>query len=227
MTTTADTAAAAAELLARIQDDASEVERRAEKYRNGSSSASDLAPGAPSSDDDEGATARALVSQTDAIVANRLRKVSWTRKTKWALYEKKYFDRLLADVSENLGLVEKLFEEKSITQVAESQRELCRVEAGQVQDGQVTGVVELLRNTSQANGDTLLEQAVRDAIASRGTGHRWERVEINDEVTLEQGDRIAEGYTGHALVGRVGHTYGVTIARGKAKIRQGDTYGST
>lgn len=158
---------------------------------------------------------KALVSQTDAIIANRLRKVSWTQKTKWALYKKNYFDRLLTNVSENLGLVETLFEEKSVAQVAESQRQLCRVETGHVsQGGRLKGVVEFLRNTSKAKGDTLLEQAVRDAIASRGISHRWEHVDIDNEATAKQGDHISQSYTDQALVGRVGDMYGVTIARG-------------
>lgn len=144
-----------------------------------------------------------------------------TKGEKWALYEKKHFDRLLDDITENLGHLEKLF-----PQVAQSQQELCYIEVQGVQDGQPEAVMELLHDASQANKDTLLEQAVREAIISRASGHCWERTEVGDDVKLEQGDRIAQGYTGQAPVGRMGHNYGVTIGKGRAKIHQGDIYGS-
>jgi len=231
-TVTADeaTAAAAKELLEAIQYDANEVERRAQKYRGEplSVTVTELDSAAPDSDgnDKDATTTTALVSQTDTIVAKRLRGVSWTRKTKWALYEKNRFDRLLGDVAQNLGELEKLFEDKSVTQVAESQRELCRAEVGQVRDGQPEAVMELLGDVCQANGDTLLEQAVRDDIAARGACHIYARNEFSEDAKIEQGDRIAQGYTGQAPVGRRGHNYGVTIAKGRAAVRQGDTYGS-
>jgi hypothetical protein len=168
------------------------------------------------------APTEALNSQTHAIISKRVQGVPWTRKARWAIYEKKHFDRLLDDITENLGHLEKL-----LPQAAESQKELCRVEVEEIQDGQSEAVVELLYNAAQSNKDALLEQAVREAIIAKGSGHRWERTEVGNNVKLEQGDRIAKGHAGQAPVGRVGHNYGVTIGKGHAEIRQGDIYGPT
>ena len=76
----------------------------------------------------------------------------------------------------------------------ESQQELCRLEVEEVQegpDGQSEASMKLLHYASQANKDTLLEHAMLEAMISRGFGHRWERTEVDDEVKLKQGDRIA------------------------------------
>jgi hypothetical protein len=115
--------------------------------------------------------------------------------------------------------------EKLVPQITESQRELCRAEVEEIQDGEPEVVMELLRDASKANNDTLLEQAVQEAIDSRASGHSWERTEVDDSVKLEQGDRIANGFTGQVPVGRGNHKFGVTIGRGKAVIYQGDSYG--
>ena len=217
-----DTVETGKQLLEEICNDIGEVEERSRKYSDRpTANGVDLAVRKV---DDMDAPIKVLYSRTKSIVAKRVGEVSLTQKAKWALYEKKRFDLLLDDVTKCLGHLEKLF-----PQGVEYQQELCRIEVEEVQEGQddsPEAVMELLRDASQANNDTLLEQAVRKAMIARGSGHRWERTEVNDDVKLDQGDRIASGFTGQAPVGRVGHNFGVTIGRGRAGIRQGDAFGS-
>ncbi|CEJ55151.1 hypothetical protein PMG11_01426 [Penicillium brasilianum] len=213
------TASAALHLLIVIRDDTIEVEQKSQKYHAQPPPISrvDLAVLSPNEID---APTEALNSQMRAIISKRVQGVPWKRRAKWAIYEKKHFDRLLDDITENLGQLEKL-----LPQAAEYQKELCRIEVEEIQDGQSEAVMELLYDAAQFNKDALLEQAVREAIIAKGSGHSWERTEVGNNVKLEQGDRIAKGYAGQAPVGRVGHNYGVTIGKGHAEIRQGDIYG--
>ena len=216
----AEVAAAALRLLTSIREDTIEVEKKSQKYGGQPPSTSGVDLAVLGLNDMDAPTA-ALSSGTNVIFAKRVRGVSRRSKVEWAVYEKKHFDRLLDDITENLGHLEKL-----LPQVAESQQELCRVEVEEVQGDQSEAAMELLHDASQANKDALLEQAVREAMIARGSSHRWERTEVGDDVTLEQGDRIAMGYAGQAPVGRIGHNYGVTIGKGRSKIYQGDMYGS-
>lgn len=142
------------------------------------------------------------------------------KKTKWALRDKKQFDRLLEDITENLNLL------VLMQQVAEPQRELCRMEVEEIQDGQPPVVLELLHDASKANIDNLLEQALQKAISNTDPGHSWERTEVDDDVKLQQGDRIANGFKGQVLGNRGNHKFGVTIGRGRSDIHQGDAYGT-
>ncbi|KAH6999492.1 prion-inhibition and propagation-domain-containing protein [Ilyonectria destructans] len=206
-------------LLSSILEDIGEVEHKSNKYRAQNASAgADLEVFGPSDMDE---STQALSARTKTIWAKRTKAVSWVKRTKWAVYEKKYFDRLLEDISGNLGHLEKLSQP-----IVDSQQDLCRVEVEEVGDGQSDAVLQLLHDASQSNGDGLLEQALREAIAARGCGHRWERTEVGDNVKLAQGDRIASDFKGHAPLGRLGHNYGVTIGKGKSEIIQGDMYGT-
>jgi hypothetical protein len=94
-----------------------------------------------------------------------------------------------------------------------------------VQISQSDTLMKLLFDACRANNDTLLEQAVRQAIISTGSCHQWELTEVDDDVKLEQGDRIAMGYAGQAPIGRIGHNFGKTIGKGHSNIHQGDIYG--
>ncbi|RFU78179.1 small s [Trichoderma arundinaceum] len=86
----------------------------------------------------------------------------------------------------------------SASKVIKSEQELCRIGVEEIQDGQPKAVMELLHEVSKANNDIILEQAIQEVINSRAPGHSWERTEVDDSVKLEQGDRIAIGFTAQA-----------------------------
>jgi hypothetical protein len=133
------------------------------------------------------ALAVALISRTDSIVARRVRgtSVKWTKKARWALFDKRLFDRLLDDIAEHLA--------RLLPQMAETQQELCRFEVEAVQAGQPGPVVELLHDASRANKDALLEKATQAAIDASGAGHCWQRTEADNQSEVYQGDRVAQG----------------------------------
>lgn len=164
---------------------------------------------------------QALNQKTDDIVSKRLKGTSWTKLTKWALYEKRHLDILLTDISETLGLLETLF-----PTVIEAQKALCAIEVKELQgNSQEAPALEMLRKASEENADTLLTKAIRDAIVSRGKKHHYERTEVDGNSFLKQGDYIARDFSGWAPVGKLGHDFGTTIIKGQSKARQGDTYG--
>lgn len=220
VTVSVETEKEAKRLLDSILDDIEEVERKSRKYRQQHSPSSQELEVFGASDMD--APTGALSARVDTIVKKRTKGVSWRDKTKWAVYQKKYFDRLLEDIAGNFDLLANICQPLSVSQL-----DLCQIEVEEIEDGQPTSTLELLHEASKANHDTSLQQAVQKAIAARGCGHSWERTEVADTVKLEQGDRIAANFTGQAPVGRIGHNFGVTIGKGNAEIKQGDVYGST
>lgn len=214
------TASAASKLWSTIEYDLNEVEQRSKSYvqRQLSPSPEDLEVFETREMAD---WTRALSSQVDTIAADRMGDVSLARKVKWAFYEQKKFSRLLDDIAGNFSDLKQL-----LPQLAEPQQQLCRLEVEEVQNSQSQEAIQMLHETSRANQDTILEQALKQVLLNRGSSHRWELTEVEDNVELRQGDQIASDFRGRALVGRIGHDYGTTIGKGQARISQGDIYGN-
>ncbi|KAF5648022.1 hypothetical protein F52700_1236 [Fusarium sp. NRRL 52700] len=208
----------AGRLLQSILEDSEEIQRKSKKYRDKhASSPADLE--VFHENDMDGQT-RALMASAQRIYEQRTKDISWIKKTKWAVYEKKLFDRLLDDIGESLGNLERLCKP-----IIDYQRQIVQMEIEEIQHDGESETLELLRDASDANNDTVLQQAVASAIAARGSGHTWVKTDVSDTVKLEQGDRIANNFAGHAPIGRIGHNYGETIGRGSSQIKQGDSYG--
>ncbi|CAI7596253.1 unnamed protein product [Penicillium bialowiezense] len=207
-----DIADSATRLLAIIREDTMEIERKSDRYLSQSSSGSDQEL-AINDQNDMTVSVQSLMSRTNIIIAKRVNKLKWTRKTKWAVFDKRFLDTLLEDITGNLGLLEKLVP-------GEPRTELCRMEVDEVQDGQSQAVVELLYEASDTNGDTLLKQAVREALNSRVSGNKWERTETDGQ--LRQGSEFAMGYVGSVM----NSDYGVTIGKANSIIHQGNSYGA-
>jgi hypothetical protein len=89
-----DTANVAERLLGSILEDTKELEKKSRRYHDQSESAI-TTDSTISSSDVMNTVTKSLNSKTSSIFAKRIRGVSLQRKTKWALYEKKHFDRLL------------------------------------------------------------------------------------------------------------------------------------
>jgi hypothetical protein len=88
------------------------------------------------------------------LAIERQNRSSIRQKAKWALYEKKYFRRLIANITE---LVDNLVELSPATQ--QSQRNLCDLEVSAIGEGEGRSVLEELA----AAQDKLLEQAMTKA----------------------------------------------------------------
>lgn len=213
----AHTTETAQRLLGHILADTRELEIKSRKYCDQAGATSEIDSMHPDPSD---APTQALKSITSKIFSRRIQGVALQRKTKWALRDKKHFERLLEDITENLNLL------VLMQQVTEPQRELCRMEVEEIQESQPPVVLELLHDASQANTDNLLEQALQKAISNMDPGHSWAQTEVDDNVKLQQGDRIANGFRGQVLGNRGNHKFGLTIGKGRSDIHQGDAYGT-
>ena len=143
------------------------------------------------------------------------------KRMKWAIYEKRYFDRLLEDISWNLEELEKLFPDAH-----ESQRIMTLSEVVEMEEVEWTGdVLSLIQDVSEECNDLLLGQAINQARERRDPGHTWIKTTLNDEAELHQGNRITRNFGGQAFSCQTGHNYGETIIAGKSRAHQGDFYG--
>jgi hypothetical protein len=132
----------------------------------------------------------------------------------WAIYEKKVFDRLVADLH---GLVEDLVDLFSQTQL--SQRRCCQVEAAEVEDE----MLGLLGTVARDNGDEMLGEAVGAEIEKRNQqGSYFEDFDIDGQEGLEfkAGRFVARG----ARVQAFGSSFKTFKIRGAGKVVVGDTY---
>jgi hypothetical protein len=134
--------------------------------------------------------------------------------SKWAVYEKRYLDRLLEDVSQNLEELEKLFPQARVWQRELNVGDNIKIEAAP-EDGDA---LRLIQETSEQDGDMLLAEASARA-REQTSGHTWSRTSVSDEA------EVHHEFKGRAVPGAVGNNYGETIITRKARAHQGDLYG--
>ncbi|KAH0429859.1 small s protein [Colletotrichum camelliae] len=223
LSTNQEKATQAKRLVDSVLQDIREIEQKSKRYADsrGSAVSSDQTAAEPS---DTRCTSQwqAWSCQANDIISTRLEGTSWTKRAKWACYEKRHFDTLLADISDVLGNLEALFPE-----AMEAQRSLCTTEVEWLRKtSQGTASLRLFYAAITENSDAVLTQAVREAIASEGTGHKYSFTEASEDSVVIQGDYISEGFSGYVPPNRRGHSYGVTIVTGGTKLVQGDAYGS-
>lgn len=156
------TATAVWRLWSAIKDDLDNMERKSKTYIKSEPEDLEVFETGDMTD-----WTRVLSSQTKTIVANRMGDVSLTDKAKWAIFNKKYFDRLLEDIAENFGQLKGL-----LPQLVEPLQQLCRIEVEELQNTQSQEAIEMLRETSWANQDTMLAHASGQVLVNRGSGHR-------------------------------------------------------
>jgi hypothetical protein len=132
----------------------------------------------------------------------------------WAIYEKKVFDRLVADLH---GLVEDLVDLFPETQI--SQRRCCQAEAADVEDE----MLGLLGTVARDNGDEMLGEAVGAEIEKRNQqASSFNDFDIDGQDGLEfrAGRFVARG----AAVQAFGSSFKTFKIRGAGKVVVGDTY---
>jgi len=215
------------ELLAVILDDIQTVQHKSSRYAGLPSSRQGDKQALKVFDVNDLDPMHALVVQKAAATfKKRVRQVGWGKKTKWAVFEKKQFDSLLSDISENTSNLEQLFPASRKAQMQLSSIEVEEIRGADAGDGEQTLAVlgEAIGRDSE-HGDKFLEQAIDEAMKREAT-HVYLRTEAREDAKLDQGDLIHKGFKGEIPKGRRGHTYGTTILSGRATGRQGDTFGS-
>ncbi|ERF76212.1 hypothetical protein EPUS_09279 [Endocarpon pusillum Z07020] len=118
------------------------------------------------------------------LAIKRQRSTNLLKKTTWALYEKKRFDTLIAEVT---GFVDKLVD--LFPSIQDSQKTLCRTEVSAVGD---TGDLALLKDIASSD-DPYLEAAVVKEMESRG--HVFTDWKADGKSKMWAGDENAFGET--------------------------------
>lgn len=151
----------AKDLLEQIKDCFEDAEHLSEKFKNRTiertKQSEDLLTYDPQSDLDPEFQRLHLTMRELAI--KRQSRTNIVKKTTWALYEKKRFDTLIAEVTEFVDKLVDLF-----PSVQDSQKILCKTEVSAVRD---TGDLALLKNIASSD-DPYLEAAVVKEMESRG-----------------------------------------------------------
>jgi hypothetical protein len=150
------------------------------------------------------------------IVANRKQEgVSLRQKTKWALYEKKVFDRLIEDISSHMDTLEKVFptERKALINKA-----LVSTSKAEVLDfsNEELKLLAFIAGTS----DKMLVEAVESTLVAKGD--TWRNFDISGE------DASFRVHIGHDI--KSGEKYGGSvfdtfIIRGKGSSHVGHNLG--
>jgi hypothetical protein len=148
-----------------------------------------------------------------SVTKMRQKRTSVGRKIRWALYEKKHFERLIDDIKDKIESLETVFPAAEET-LLETRQQLCAAEISELKDD---AALALLQQTARDN-DKLLLDSVSTTIAK---GHTWGNTNVRDSAFLNQGDQLAVGATPTGNK----HTFGDTDVSGHAIVSQGDRVG--
>lgn len=105
------------------------------------------------------------------------------QKTAWALYEKKYFDRLISDVVQLVDGLVQLF-----PTIQQRQSELVVEEVLEIESQPVLAEIE----AAAEDVNSLLVSSVRIALAAQGS-HNFTGNTVTSEVEAQYGDQYARG----------------------------------
>lgn len=153
---------------------------------------------------------RMMHDKMRGLALRRQRRSSVRQKAAWALYEKKYFDRLISDVAE---LVEGLIKLFPATQ--QRQSELIVEEVQEIESQPAFTEIK----SAAEDVDSLLVSSVQQALTAQGS-HNFTGNTVTDEADAQYGDQYAQGaqHTGP------GHSFVGNMASGKAKAQYGNKY---
>jgi hypothetical protein len=147
------------------------------------------------------------------LALKRQRRSNVRQKASWALYEKKYFDRLICDVTQ---LVEGLIQLFPATQRLQS--ELVVEEIQEIES--LPAFTEV--KTAAEGIDSLLVSSVQQALASQGS-HKFIRNITTGEADVHYGNQYARG-TQLAEHTGPGHLFVENIASENATVHYGNKY---
>ena len=150
------------------------------------------------------------------LAESRQKRTSLAKKTAWALYEKKAFERLIEDIK---GLVDDLIE--LFPAARESQQKMGTVEAAEfakIEDGKN---LEVLKAAIGEDDEILLGAVEGKMTLMAEGGHTWGDTEISGDASLNQGDQLGPGQipTGSQ------HRFAKTKISDRAIANQGDQIG--
>jgi hypothetical protein len=154
---------------------------------------------------------RSMHNKMCELAIKRQKRSSFAQKAAWALYEEKYFHRLIEDVTTLVdGLVELFPATRGRLQ------QLSLEEAQEMKEEPSLGVLE----EAAEEIDPLLQTSVQQVLTGR-KGHIFIRNLATEDARVRYGDESVAGAT---LTGP-GHTYDSNIASGKSRVHYGNKFG--
>ena len=148
----------------------------------------------------ENGTIRALHESMRNLAVQRQKRSSTLQKVSWALFRKREFAELVANLT---NLVSELVE---LAPAMSQQQQLCKQEMTQISnDRDLVLLHDILQqpvNDDAVSLDEHLRDAVTEAIKERKgtmTTASWKRSRAGDGLKIQQGDRIADNYQGQVL----------------------------
>jgi len=182
---------------------------------------------------DSNASKEALRVTLRKIANKRQKRSSLGQKTRWALYERKHFQRLLEDVSGFINDLEKLFPAQRL-EVEKYRIQLCQEEVEQIDadqdDGELLNIAgEISANVIKDDGDgktvldSVLQEAVKAQLSLKRTGNRYGKITGTGNAQILAGDDVAAGEHVQSALG--GHEYGDVTGSKNAVMMAGNKYG--
>jgi Prion-inhibition and propagation len=179
-------------------------EKISKKYKQNAKTREDLSA---FSTDDMDPTVMLLDNKMRELAIKRQKGSSILKTTSWALYHRSELKELIANITELIDNMEKLFP------ASQPQLALVKQETAEIHDKQTLGLVE----SAAQDVDSLLQAAAKEAL----TGHQYLNVVVKGKA--QTGDAFSSDWNGKAI--GASHTYdGVEVDKdGKALI--GNKYG--
>jgi type IV secretory pathway VirJ component len=196
------------EILEEIVACFADAERVSQRFKTKSNNSTKLQ--AYDADTDLEPSLRTIHDKMRDLALMRQRRSSVCQKTTWALYERKYFDRVINGVAQ---LVEGLIQLFPATQ--QRQSELVVEEVEVIKSQPACKEIE----TAAEGIDNLLISSVQQALATQGS-HSFTRNTATDEADAQYGDQYTQGVEHIGF----GHSYVENTASGKVKVHYGNKY---
>jgi hypothetical protein len=196
------------EILGEIVACFADAEKVSKRFETKSSNSTELQ--VYNADTDLEPSLRTMHDKMRELALMRQQRSSVGQRARWALYEKKYFDRLISDVTQ---LVKGLVQLFPATQ--QRQSELVVEEVQEMESQPAFTEIE-----SAAEGvDSLLISSVQQALAAQGS-HSFTRNTATGEADAQYGNQYARGaqHTGP------GHSYTENVTSEKAKAQYGNKF---
>ncbi|OTB06937.1 hypothetical protein M426DRAFT_318309 [Hypoxylon sp. CI-4A] len=172
---------------------------------------------------DMGAKISALDNRMRALAAKRQKYTGLGKLTRWALYDKEHYSRLVEDITkllENLELVFSVSEANDHAQLA--QRDIEQV-SGDTREDQAIAMKTLQELATGV--DNVLKDKVPAVAASRGLSIG--SIVIEENARVRDGNFIGSSWKDVTNLPQAGASIAIASAqvKGNARVMNGDTYG--
>jgi hypothetical protein len=118
---------------------------------------------------------RLHITTTDIVAKRKQKGANFWQKTKWALHEKKMFDRLIDDISSHMDTLESVFPAEQKALIDKALVSTSKAEVSGISDNEDLKLLASIAGTS----DKVLVEAVESTLAAMGD--TWRSFEVSGE----------------------------------------------